>query len=227
MPERWFNGERFREMQPFQTFARTRKGSGALRVRLKKLVGNPAEHSALEIGPGDAPLIHSLGFRHATFLEASPALARQLEEKLQRGRGVFSVLVGDVREHEPQESYGVIVLLELLTHLRPSERLQVVRKLAGATDRLMIVDRPRGSVDELAKKILRELKHQNPEDPEQEIPATPQNARRLAEEKLLEQVDFDPIREHLRSEGFTITKTRHEHGATYFVLTASRQRTTR
>lgn len=227
MAEEWFTGERFREIQPFQTLARTWGGSRAIRKHLRKLVGNPAEHTALEVGPGDAPLIHALDFHHATFLEASPALASALERTLQNSRTRHSIVVGDARTHEPQERYGVIVLPELLTHLRESERLRVVRKFAGATDRLMIVDRPRGSVEELAKKILRELKHQNPEDPEQEIPATPQNARRLAEEKLLEQVDFDPIREHLQSEGFTITKTRHEHGATYFVLTASRQRTTR
>lgn len=126
---------------PFFTLATFHKGM--LREKLKKLVGEASKHDALEVGPGESPIISMLGFKNKTFLDVSHEMAKRYTGK---------VLTGTLEEFPFKKSkrFGVIVANEVLNHIPPENRVNAVENLAEHAEHLMIVDRPLSFLEKIA-----------------------------------------------------------------------------
>ena len=179
--EPWYSGVHYTYSQSFPTFARLTSGRKYLSNLLQRLVKEPANTTALEIGPGLSPLTTLLPFKKVFFLEKSKAVAddlgyskikkrvnyrRVVEDRIKDSSFENSrVIVGDLRAlpFGLKTSFGVIIMNEVLTHVIPSERLSVIAELAEKTDRILLVDRKLMPLEELkrshieyAKKVCKE-----------------------------------------------------------------------
>lgn len=157
----WYNRTHYVHGQPFPTFLKGRQGPNLENVaflakRVRELVGDPSRCTALEIGPGDMPFLPILPFKKMVFLDQSheilkklpttrllypndyfpknATLEKKVDEKTRR-------VVGDIRRLPFNARFDVIIVNEVLTHIRPRERLEVVRALTEHTDAFVILDR--------------------------------------------------------------------------------------
>lgn len=186
---RWYSGWDYRNGQPYNTYLSSRQGellgigslAGSIRAprfkhalaKIKKLVKSPSAVTALEIGPGDVPLISGLPFKKMVFLEASQHLAATLKKQEIRmvhesgtssnrrlrvrpisksRRSRIRVIAGDVRKLPflPSTHFGLSVMNEVLTHIRPADRVAVVQRLIQMSDAMLIIDRSQASVKAIA-----------------------------------------------------------------------------
>ena len=193
----WYTGRDYQEGVYYNTFlsARINPGSTSLlsfknyaRVvaNMKKLVPNPRNCIALEIGPGEAPVIPLLPFKKMVFMDRSKAVALGLRNTVLPGKAVVerliqdplyefldfkgsasspirsfkgltgkkaSIVVGDVRAlpFKPSAKFDLVVLNEVLTHVRPQERTKVIEQIAKKANSILILDRPQISLKELRK----------------------------------------------------------------------------
>ncbi|HZX33865.1 MAG TPA: class I SAM-dependent methyltransferase [archaeon] len=179
--EPWYSGVHYTYSQSFPTFARLTSGRKYLSNLLQRLVKEPANTTALEIGPGLSPLTTLLPFKKVFFLEKSKAVAddlgyskikkrvnyrRVVEDRIKDSSFENSrVIVGDLRAlpFGLKTSFGVIIMNEVLTHVIPSERLSVIAELAEKTDRILLVDRKLMPLEELKRSHIeyakKELKY--------------------------------------------------------------------
>ena len=140
---------------------------------LRNLVHDARNSTALEIGPGTAPLIPQLPFKHMTFVEQSTALAKGLpytaiaapefgttswlKSHIFTGmpeRKNVRIVAADLRRLPFNENahFDVGVMNEVLTHIPPSERLNALKKMAELSDHLLIIDRERVPFQQLKDK---------------------------------------------------------------------------
>ena len=161
----WFTGGHYHHRQPFQTFAFKRSTREYLVKVMRALVPNPRTTTALEIGPGQAPVIQALPFRKFYALEQSPALANELHRtvrgELTHSRFLFPnyigsdyakkwhIFTGSVEhiQFKPEERFGLVVANEVFTHVLPKNRINALEKITDMADSILIVDRPTVHID--------------------------------------------------------------------------------
>jgi hypothetical protein len=111
--------------------------------RLKKWFRFPERVKALEIGPGNFPVLQFMGFKKSFFLDVSEAFLRQCIWDL--GRKNFEFVVGDVERLpltiKKGELFDVCMVNEVFTHIKPSQRLRVLNNLTRVSSRIVISDR--------------------------------------------------------------------------------------
>ncbi len=215
----WFRGTPFVRRQPFQTFVQYSKTHEIIQTHLNALLSHPKRSSALEIGPGANPILSRFGFKEPHYIEQSKALAHQLTEK----NPTAHVLVGDIRNPDvrPKKPVELIVLNELLTHIEPRRRLQVMKKLAAYTTAFFIIDRPQPKLADfrqwhhLETRFMARLQTKLGEKKQ---PPRKKSASELAQEHT-RLVAFEPLVEYLTQEGFNVQS--HTYGA-YRILTAKK-----
>jgi len=93
--------------------------------------------SALEVGAGPFPLIQK--FKKRTFVDLHEKLMKHLDG---------AKIVGDIREIELPK-HDLVVLSEVLTHVEPERREEIVKKLANAANKQLII------VDEAFEPIFK------------------------------------------------------------------------
>ena len=148
---RWFDTLYYdRGIQPFTTFLRNNANKQVAIDLLKNFLAKPEEAIALEIGPGSDPLITLLPFKEHHFIEHSEKLARSIRSK----QGHLVEIV-DIRKHlfRIRRNLGVVVVNEVFSHIKPSERVEVLKKLAEVTQTLFIIDRMLVPLDEIKRRI--------------------------------------------------------------------------
>ena len=261
----------YRERMPFHTFAEVSETQRMLAQKLRSLVPNPEETAALEIGPGKIPLIPQLPFKKLVFVEQSPALAKNLPftEIADNAWGVdfwwkrpffegskrsnVQVIAGDARRLSFRRgtSFSVGVLNEVLTHIRSSERLAVVKRLQSMCTSLLIVDRERipfrqlksrdafsAKAEEKMRKRLVEKRGGTPFPETQNFYPLLEGKEGPADPNKLEKgdlqlfhatlVNFAPIVTYLKSQGWQVkTETVASDvlsGAPYTILSARKSK---
>jgi len=232
----WYSRKLYWRGQPFITFMRTagHRETELMHEKINELVPEPAKTTALEIGPGTNPLLSEFPFRERIFMDISMAIARNLKT----GRGA-QVIVGDIRKipfAKRKENFGVTVINEVLTHIKPSERARTVAEIAGVSDALLIIDREQVSINELANRERRNTKEKlnilagtdtrsatrtRKEIKENLGSKLTNQALRIEQARL---INFKPIEIILRKQGWQIQKQHIKTGdTTYTVLSAKRK----
>lgn len=119
---------------------------------------DPKKMAALEIGPGAKHTIGNMGFRENYFMDVSKEVLDSLKKELGReGLGRNSKFILGKLEELPLgkgRRFGLVVANEVLTHVRPGDRLKAVSGLADRADFLVITDRePRKLFDEESPRV--------------------------------------------------------------------------
>lgn len=171
----WYSNRIYEHDQPFGTLVRSspRQIIFLLSQKMSALIPHPERATALEIGPGKIPILNVLPFRKMYFMERSEALANYVNNQsiqwvpdattqraytlpvLPSVREKMTVLRGDLN-HLPFSSKAqvdLVVLNEVLTHISPSKRSEVVRELALRSKGMIIVDRPQEYFGDVLKKL--------------------------------------------------------------------------
>jgi len=112
---------------------------------LRQKIRDARHSSAVEFGPGDAPIGHRLGFRQVTFVDTSTEVLKQTKKLLDENKwdkkNDLRYEVADIRKFSRQrERNGVAIANEVFTHLRPHERMPTLERLAGSFDRIFLID---------------------------------------------------------------------------------------
>lgn len=154
----WYDGTHYRRGQPFETFlnsshAPTDERRMHVVTSLIHQLVNPTKSSALEIGPGKKPVLSGIGFAKTVFLEQSPVILRRLLR--QKENRAAHGIVGDVRALPFHGKFGIVVMNEVLTHIQPIRRLEVIEQLSKRADSLLIIDRPQISINDLVLQYLK------------------------------------------------------------------------
>ncbi|OIO26654.1 hypothetical protein AUJ14_01390 [Candidatus Micrarchaeota archaeon CG1_02_55_22] len=223
--EDWFTGAHYQHGQPFRTLAGDHIVGQLLSRRVEALVGNPPKARALEVGPGEAPLLERTAIGGKYYLERSYAVAR----KLRGSTPGAAVLLGDIREIPVSRKphFDVAVAAEVFTHVLPERRLDALKSIADRTKALLVIDRPTMSDHAIGEELRFHMMMLALERGSQnvareilfkEIPAD------TMERERLERVDFEPLAQRLRERGFSveIEPIMHRH-FTYHVMTARRR----
>jgi len=204
---KWFSGDYYRAplkgsafIQPFrQTFIRQGNLPFVLK-QIRQLIPNLRECEALEIGPGQHPVITHLPFKKRVCIEQSEGIAKNY---------AGNIIVGELGRLPIRKHFGLSVVMEVFTHVKPSERIPALAELAEKSNALMIVDRPRVSVekikagDYLADSFVH-INHSNWE-------------AKLARQRL---VNFEEFRNYLVKRGWEVTLIPKGR---YMVMTAKRK----
>lgn len=74
----WYDGSLYSHEQPFDTFNHKEENHDWVAQHVADMVSEPHTATALEIGPGNRPLLPKIPFRRRVFLEQSPQLAQGL-----------------------------------------------------------------------------------------------------------------------------------------------------
>jgi hypothetical protein len=107
-----------------------------LAFELQRIIVQIAPRRALEVGPGDRPVIGSV--RGAFYLDVVPRFLKRIDA----GRRV----VGDVREAPfKRGSFDLVVAADLLTHIVPRERVLALGQLLLLAPRILIFNPEAGT----------------------------------------------------------------------------------
>jgi len=137
----WFNGAYYRHGQPWTTFAKDTSNREKLKIHLMSMVDEPKKRTALEIGAADSAVVTMLPFKKVFLMDRSHTLTK---ESKSLGTTVNAVAVtGDIRRlpFKKDTKFEVIVVNEVLTHLRPTVRIDAVRELTKHCNSMLLVDR--------------------------------------------------------------------------------------
>jgi hypothetical protein len=126
---------------PFETYFEHAGG----RDRIVSIVNRYAvihpRESALEIGPGNVAALEHIPpewIPQRTFADFSPGILEALKKRGVRGR----MVVADVNKPLPLDPHGIVVMSEVLTHIKPENRAEVAARVARlAKHELVITDR--------------------------------------------------------------------------------------
>ncbi len=235
----WFKSSKkfYQAGQPFQTFVRKAsfRQQEMLEKKIRKIVPELEKRAALEIGPGQEPLISKLDFKKIVFLDLSKAIADKLKASIRQSE----IIVGDIRKLPPtitktKERFGTIVINEVLTHLIPSERIKAIQNMLNLTDSILIIDRKQQSLGEIISasrkkglKILRNFTGKNSIKTtlsRKKIHESSNINARKARQIQLMQVNFKFIKSFFERNGWEITiKDIESNKIVYTVFTAKRK----
>lgn len=112
--------------------------------------------------------------------------------------------------------FGVVVLSEVLTHIRPAQRLKVIERIAGISKSILIVDRPQIGLSGLREEKVLQFKEHSDKGPRLPLPpqeiakiseklfnsATRTRAQLRAEQATL--VNFQRLTNFLKRKGWTV-----------------------
>ncbi|MBI5635595.1 hypothetical protein HY993_01380 [Candidatus Micrarchaeota archaeon] len=160
LERRWFEKTLYQDMTVFPTMSDHPAFHHFIVSKIRELVPNASEETGVEIGPGHNPVLPALPFKKMLFVDLSKPLAGNLQNtmipirrdapdrgfdyvpfsKLAQGRSI--AVVGDIRRLplSVEKKAGLIVVNNVLTHIKPGERNKVVAGLAEKTRALLIVD---------------------------------------------------------------------------------------
>lgn len=229
-----FTGGLFKGDQPFDTFVRSDENRNWVLQHVAGLCQNVRQAHALEVGPGTRPVLTRLPFRRVVLLEKSPQLAEKLSGASRDGT---EVIAGDIHDVDPRGHglFDVGFLCEVLTHVRPSERLAFVERLSDLTQGMVLVDRTKPRRRETLVRTLKQRARHN-----RAVLRRLGNRVQMAyfRRGLLEEerrsphyvaplmktlVDFDAIAKALRKKGWMVQmKGRHYNEEHYTLLKARR-----
>ncbi len=210
----WYDGSHYTKKQPFATFL-TCHGEMIpenLKFTLKKikaLVPEIKNSIALEIGPGLAPVILHLSFHTSYLVEQSKEMVRTLSKKEKRKNVHY--LVGDI-SHLPKslpKVVDIVVMSEVLTHVRPAKRISIVKKIARMSSSLLIVERPRTTYTKFLQTLYPLMEGSRTAQQQRDIYAT--------------YTDVKPLIQALRSAGFDVEVTKVVSGETYSIIAARKR----
>lgn len=211
----WYNGSHYKTNQPFATFLTChgemiQQNLNRILEKIQTLVPLIEESTALEIGPGLAPVITYLPFQESYLVEQSNGIVETLSKRNKRKNIHF--VVGDISHLPPSipTPVDIIVMNEVLTHVRPKQRINIVKKLAAMSQSLVIVERPRVPYEKFLQTLY----------PLIEGSRTPQQQRDI----YATYTDVQPLTTTLREWGWVVKTTNVVSGETYSIITAKRKR---
>ncbi|MDO8624667.1 MAG: class I SAM-dependent methyltransferase [Candidatus Diapherotrites archaeon] len=174
----WFGRGNYNGTQSFYTFSQPIANRRMIQEHIKSLVSDPKAAHALEIGPGTTPTLPLTGFRQIHFMDADPRILQQLRnapvkitlkepDAPRNARTTFTrplfefanqrahFLVGDLRElpFSNKKPFDLIVVNEVLTHIRPIQRMRIISSLADRTKALVILDRTHIPIAEMLSRF--------------------------------------------------------------------------
>lgn len=215
--KKWYGVAHYRERQPFETFLKREIAPGIIRrdprafetlqERIGELVPRPEKAMALEIGPGDTPVITDIPFHRRIFLELSNVLAKNVQRLPKGTQGSHHTIIGDTRKlpFSPDARFSVVVMNEVLTHIHPSERIKVLQRLMEISNGMIVVDSPQLSISNL---VQRYKKARRP------VPTSSQLRTVQATS-----VRFQPLIRFLNKSGWTVKVEVYQN---YLLMTAKR-----
>lgn len=217
----WFDGTHYTKTQPFATFLTCRgkivpNSLNLLKKEICTLIKKPSRSTALEIGPGLAPILSYFPFREAYYLEQSPAIAKQLLKehvgKKKNTKTTSHFIVGDVQRlpFSKQTRFDLVVMNEILTHVPPAKRAKVLKHVISYANALLLVERPQPTYQKFLHSLYPKMRAQH----------TPGELRAI----YSAYTKFDPILTMLKKEGWTISTTKVSAGETYLILSAKRKK---
>lgn len=185
-----------------------------LAEKINLLVPDPQEASALEIGPGTSPILPYFPFRETYFLEQSAEITRTLaeQEKKRRTKTRSHFIVGDILKlpFSKTKRFDLVVMNEVLTHVRSSKRVGVVKKVASMSNALLIVERPQGSYAQFLKQLYPEMFGQRTKTQLKDIYST--------------YTRIQPLVKMLKDVGWVVKTEKVISGETYCILYARRKK---
>ncbi|MEK6971117.1 MAG: class I SAM-dependent methyltransferase [archaeon] len=216
----WYDGSHYTKTQPFGTFLMCRgkivkENMDILTKEIRTLVPFPSRATALEIGPGSAPVIAHLPFRESYYLERSPAIAHQLAKesigKKKNAKTIAHFIVGDVQRlpFSKQARFDLVVMNEVLTHIPPGKRAKVLAHMASRANALLLVERPRPTYVKFLGSLYPEMRQER----------TPAQLREI----YSAYTRIPPLSFMLSTKGWKVHARRVVYGETYCVLTAHRK----
>ncbi|MBI5553965.1 MAG: hypothetical protein HY917_04465 [Candidatus Diapherotrites archaeon] len=228
----WFNPRYHQRKFPHHgTLMQQPEGKALVRQALQGLHPNPAG-SAVEIGPGRAPLLAELPFREKTFVDVNPEVLKGIKT----GKKVRA----DIRSFTLKNTTELTIINEVLTHIPPSERIKVVEALAEKSQAILIVDRLTFSHQTMREFIEYEINRSRrielPHKPipeqiriEAELTQAEENWKQHAAHERVKRVDFERLEASLERKGFEVCWEIHhtiqpdEKREVYAILTAKRK----
>jgi SAM-dependent methyltransferase len=191
-----------------------KKNLDILKKEIQKLVPNSSRATALEIGPGLAPVLSYFPFRETYYLEQSPAIARQLLKQnlsQKKTKSISHFMVGDIQRLPFSKStrFDLVVMNEVLTHVPPGKRVQVLKKIASCASHLLLVERPRPAYRKFLDSLYPEMRQKR----------TPAQLKGI----YSAYTHFPPLVSMLSSQGWKVRTRRVVYGETYCILSAYRK----
>ncbi|MEK6820964.1 MAG: class I SAM-dependent methyltransferase [archaeon] len=222
----WYRGDHYREKQPYLTLAAHAREHNEFREvidsALTYAAPNSRKTSVLEIGPGDAPIAENISFRERIYIDQAQGLLNEIKtrrEKYETARervtGIKRVrprvyVQGKLEQLPIRSRVGTIIMNEVLTHIKPNERLRVIQRLVPQTDGFVIVDRPQLPIEKL-REIHRAIAGRGTFEHElRKLQAT--------------YVRFKPIIAYIRNSGFDTQVSLVSIDETQYVVFAARRK---
>ena len=113
--------------------------------RFREFIRNPENMTALEIGPGVNPLANRLPFKSVTYLEGDSERSglRGQKARIRRGESPEKprFVVGLMQRPPFNNVFGVCIVNEVFTHIRPKRRIAALRKAMKISNNIFIIDR--------------------------------------------------------------------------------------
>lgn len=217
----WFDGTHYTKTQPFATFLTCRgkivpNSLNLLKKEIRKLIKQPAHATALEIGPGLAPVLSYFPFREAYYLEQSPAIANQLAKqnlvKKKNTKTISHFIVGDVQRlpFSKQTRFDLVVMNEILTHVQPAKRVKVLKHVISYSNALLLVERPQPTYTKFLHSLYPEMRTQQ----------SPAELRAI----YSAYTPFNSLLRMLKSEGWNVSTQNVTAGENYCILSAKRKK---
>ncbi len=237
----WYTGAHYKQKQPFKTYLLGWRGTpdptkvSFIASEIRGLVPNPQKATALEIGPGEIPVSALVPFRRLYFMDRSPAIVKGLAKtKLpvpdtppgQSRVGYNEVgfrklvgkrarlVVGDIQNLPFGNVFDIVVMNEVLTHLRPRERLKALRVIADHAKSILLIERPQRPLRQMreeARKIHEQnLRHIDENNKGAEILTSKIKDNMSTAQRRKEQatfVNFPPLIRFLRQNGWKVGTT--------------------
>jgi hypothetical protein len=141
--------------EPRKLFAEgyPRRVSSALRIfpdlafEIQRIIVTLKPRRALEVGPGDRPLIGSV--RGAVFLDLVPRFLKRIDAGLR--------VLGDAREAPFKAgSFDLVVAADLFTHIPPAERALALDELLRLAPRVLLFNPEAGTPEVKASPVSTE-----------------------------------------------------------------------
>ncbi len=211
----WYDGTHYQHTQPFATFLTCRgkivqKSLSILKKEINTLIPTPSRATALEIGPGLAPVLPFFPFRETYYLEQSPTIAQKLAKQnlLKKTKTISHFIVGDIQKlpFSNHTRFDLVVMNEVLTHVPPAQRVRVLKKIASLSLAILLVERPQPTYTKFLHSLYPEMRQSR----------TPVQLRGI----YSAYTRFQPLISMLRKEGWRVSTQKVVFGETYLILSA-------
>lgn len=144
----WFNPMQHYETrgQTYHTFAT--KAPHEIQKAIRSIVEKPEKVFAVEFGPGTDPLIDKFPFERRLFVDSSNRILAMLKHSMTAKREAVQsseMMQEDIRQVRRIKNragkFGLAIANEVLTHIPPKQRINVITGLADNSERIVLTDR--------------------------------------------------------------------------------------